>query len=615
MGERVYAEIFHCRPDQFSPGLHRGFGRGHNGRYFLDINSGQPQCICNQPHRFIADASYRLGFYTNQTPNEKDAIQKAEAAANNTWHHPTLLEVISGNESLSQVYDAAYTQWQQTLATLKAQPNSPASKQALARQLELLDALVTTMQRNAEANAHLLRLIQVFAIGLILLLAGFVFYWLRTKVKQPLEALARTARNIEQGHYDNDIAIGGQDELGLLATAFQRMNRAIAHSHDVMAQQIQQQTEALQRSNTALQFLYDTAKNILESDRGAFNFDGIVSRLAQLVDADDMELCLVKEGGDAPYLQIKPQQSPFDPCDESDCSDCLIGDCVQPDTKVLALPSQSLRYSFPMASDNQRFGVLVCRLRQGQQLQQWQRQLIESVADQFGLALKLQTQKDNAKRLSLVEERTVIARELHDSLAQALSYLKIQVARLDHSIERGNESALRDVSGELREGLDAAYRQLRELLTTFRLKVEQPGLQNALEASIRQLATQTNMAINLDYTLKNIPLTPNEEIHLLQIVREASQNAINHSYGHELIIRVVEDRRQQILLSIEDDGVGIGEAAEKLHHYGLAIMLERGKNLNGKLEVRQRPAGGTGVYLSFLPAYLKQRDVIARTAP
>ena len=75
------------------------------------------------------------------------------------------------------------------------------------------------------------------------------------------------------------------------------------------------------------------------------------------------------------------------------------------------------------------------------------------------------------------------------------------------------------------------------------------------------------MAIDLDYTLKNSPLTPNEESRLLRMVREASPNAVNHSYGHELMIRVVEAHRQQILLSIEDDGVGVGEAAEKLHRY------------------------------------------------
>src|SRR5690606_27742721 len=118
----------------------------------------------------------------------------------------------------------------------------------------------------------------------------------------------------------------------------------------------------------------------------------------------------------------------------------------------------------------------------------------------------------------LVHERTVIARELHDSLAQALSYLKIQVARLNRALAKDDKETLQDVSTELQEGLSSAYRQLRELLTTFRLKVDGPGLLSTLQTSVKQLSEQSEMHISLDYTLSNLPLTPNEEIHLLQII-------------------------------------------------------------------------------------------------
>src|SRR5690625_2362140 len=117
----------------------------------------------------------------------------------------------------------------------------------------------------------------------------------------------------------------------------------------------------------------------------------------------------------------------------------------------------------------QHYGVLVCRTPVGTTLDDWQQQLIESVADQLALALSLQAEEDNARRLTLVHERTVIARELHDSLAQALSYLKIQVTRLNRALAKDDKATLQDVSNELQEGLNSAYRQLRELLTTFRL--------------------------------------------------------------------------------------------------------------------------------------------------
>jgi two-component system nitrate/nitrite sensor histidine kinase NarX len=86
--------------------------------------------------------------------------------------------------------------------------------------------------------------------------------------------------------------------------------------------------------------------------------------------------------------------------------------------------------------------------------------------------------------LALLEERAVIARELHDSLAQSLSYLKIQVGRLQ-LLPGGAEAAAqaRDIVTELREGLNGAYRQLRELIATFRLKMEHPRLEDSLTRS------------------------------------------------------------------------------------------------------------------------------------
>ncbi|HAS21895.1 MAG TPA: nitrate/nitrite two-component system sensor histidine kinase, partial [Idiomarina loihiensis] len=102
----------------------------------------------------------------------------------------------------------------------------------------------------------------------------------------------------------------------------------------------------------------------------------------------------------------------------------------------------------------------------------------------------------------------------------------IQVTRLHKGIEKNDRATIDDVSSELREGLNSAYRQLRELLTTFRLKVDGSGLYSALQTTVKQLTEQSNMVVHLDYRLNNIPLVPHEEIHLLQIIREASQNAV-----------------------------------------------------------------------------------------
>src|SRR5690606_20119512 len=141
-------------------------------------------------------------------------------------------------------------------------------------------------------------------------------------------------------------------------------------------------------------------------------------------------------------------------------------------------------------------------------------------------------------------------------------------------------------------------------------KVDGPGLLSSLQSSMKQLSEQCEMQISLDYTLNNLPLTHNEEIHLLQIVREASQNAVHHSGGREILIKIRKDESKDVKLSIEDEGVDIYQKTEKSNHYGLAIMQERGKNLGGNLTIRRRTNGGPGVYFRFTPDYLLQRNLI-----
>lgn len=128
-----------------------------------------------------------------------------------------------------------------------------------------------------------------------------------------------------------------------------------------------------------------------------------------------------------------------------------------------------------------------------------------------------------------------------------------------------------------------------------------------MQQAVVVLAEQSGIRFRVDYQLSNIPLSPQEEIHLLQIVREASQNAVHHSRGTEVLVRLKQDDDKWVELCVEDNGVGISDQAEKLNHYGLAIMQERSRQLHGTLTVERRQEGGTGVYFRFYPEYLSEK--------
>lgn len=539
--------------------------------------------------------SYRLAWLAQHGDEEK--LTAAKAQFEQSWQHPVFKRFMHNDVVVSQ-FDTAKKHWNSLQRQITDGSASPEQIElALNQQILQLEQLVAYIQHDAEQKVRSFRTLQLAALLTTVILSAIVIYWLKVMVQQPLEALTQGAKRVAMGDFTHRLTVENQDELGTLAHSFNKMNDSISYMYGNLEQRVEQQTEALQHKNTTLRFLYNTARRISEHVPEYTDFHEIVSELKTVVKLDDIELCLFTEEGSKPYMQLVPS-SDNDPCVEQNCAECLTteirSDCI------------SQQFNFLLQRDRKKYGVLVVRLRPDEKVNAWQSELLSSVADQLALALSLKSEEYQMRRLALMQERTVIARELHDSLAQALSYLKIQVTRLNKAIQKDDKGTIDDVSGELKRGLDAAYRQLRELLTTFRLKVDGTGLLSALQTTVKQLSEQSGMQILLNYQLTDIPLAPHEEIHLLQIIREASQNAVHHSQGSEIMISLQQDE-QGVHLAVEDNGVGIPQAAEKLNHYGLAIMQERSKHLDGNIQIIARAEGGTGVYFRFMPDYLRQK--------
>lgn len=95
-------------------------------------------------------------------------------------------------------------------------------------------------------------------------------------------------------------------------------------------------------------------------------------------------------------------------------------------------------------------------------------------------------------------------------------------------------------------------------------------------------------------------LSANEEVHLLQVTREALANTFKHAQAHSAQVSLTF-HQAALTLAIEDDGIGLEDDRSPPMHYGLIIMRDRAKNINATLSVKNRPEGGTGVYLTFTP--------------
>ena len=545
-------------------------------------------------HRMLA---FEL-LAADQASNTDD-VDRISGEINQRWQHP-LLEFHTNDPAsdASTIAVTARQHWQRIERQLSAA--EPISYTSVKDYVEQLQSFVLALQHKSEQRMTLVRGALAVSAFIIVAVFFFLLYILRRRIDEPLNHVMSVCRRLIQGDFTARAHIESNDEIGQLSNALNKMSDTVSYFYGGLERRVEQQTAELSRKNKVLSFLYDTARSIIVHSYDYANYQDVIERLYEVGEVDDIELCLLTEEGSRPFLQLQPRPTSKEPCSSQSCATCIkagAGASIIDDKMV---------YRFVLKREDQEYGVLIVRCEPGTQLEGWQQQLMSSTADQLALSQSLKTEEEQVRRLALMHERTVIARELHDSLAQALSYLKIQVTRLQKAVEKQDRAVIDDVSTELREGLNSAYKQLRELLTTFRLKVDGSDLYNALQTTVKQLSEQSDLAVKLDYRLNDIPLAPHEEIHLLQIIREASQNAVNHSQGEHLHITLTQPAGSDIELTISDDGIGIPENAEKLNHYGLAIMQERSRNLGGELEMRQRQEGGTIVWFRFTPDYLLQ---------
>lgn len=538
--------------------------------------------------------SYQLGMYGLEGHNNE--IQARVNSFEEKIADPIFRKLTSDPE-LAQFWEQVINHWQTELKP--ALLNLPITDQLLFNKqvtdlADKADKFVFAVQTHAENKIRLLRSIQLAALFITLLVGIFTLHLISLRVEKPLAELTHAAYAIGKGNFTHFVNLKGADELALLGATFNHTCKAIASMYGQLETRVKEQTQELEVNNQALTFLFKTARLLLEAQENKLDLQQLLDELAKLVEVQDIELCLMTASGDKPYIQIKPKDDSKGVCDATNCDSC------DGNAAFMALDNPTFT-RFPLVYGSDNYGVLVVRGAKCFDAKSWQMQLVQSVADQIALSLNLEAQHDQARRIALLHERTVIARELHDSLAQALSYLKIQVTRLTKTQEKQKFDLQPPIIDELKTGLDSAYRQLRELLTTFRLKMVSEGLEAALEKTIEQLSAQSNMQFHLNFAVKQVPLSPMEEIHLLQIAREACQNTVHHSQGENVWVDLEVTAQNQLQLTVADDGVGMVNGTEKLNHYGMAIMQERAKHLQGELFIVPREFKGTEVKLVFQP--------------
>jgi len=464
-----------------------------------------------------------------------------------------------------------------------------------------INLLVKQIEQDTEAKIRVLRIVLGAALLMTLLVGALSLLLARNDLILPLRDLLAFAANVGRGNLAARTEHTGTDELGRLGQAFNHMAEDLSRSYQNLESRVEEKTAALTLANRSLELLYHSIARLYNGPVAPDTYAILLKDLENVLGVGHGLACLVETGATQARViasTLRPNSSDPDMCGLMSCAECL----AHPALAVHPLDDGRRVLSLPLKDTEHHYGVLQLEMPPGKELAPWQTQLLEALSRHIGIAIGTARRAEQSRRLSLLEERAALARELHDSLAQSLAYMKIQVSRLKPLInhpQRGEEG--REVLEELREGLNSAYRQLRELLTTFRIRIEGEGLSAALQSTVAEFSARGDIPITLDVHLAGCSLTPNEEIHALQIVREALSNVLNHANARQAGVNVRCNSDGSVSAIITDDGIGIHDIAGA-HHYGMTIMEERAKHLGGTLMAENLPTLGARVTLHFMPS-------------
>ena len=178
--------------------------------------------------------------------------------------------------------------------------------------------------------------------------------------------------------------------------------------------------------------------------------------------------------------------------------------------------------------------------------------------------------------------------------------MRLQLKLLSESLARKDFGGAQYEASRLQRAMAQANADLRELLTNYRLKIDDAGLVQTVANLVERFGRETGIAVFFQNECRTLALTPAQEIQVFYIIQEALTNIRKHSGARNVRIMLNNEDDLYTVL-IEDDGLGMAGGAEAVpdNRAGLAIMRERTERLHGQIVIESEPGEGTRIVLMF----------------
>ncbi len=371
-------------------------------------------------------------------------------------------------------------------------------------------------------------------------------------------------------------------------------------------------TDKLHRRNRELSILNTIAEALNHEVELSQSLETTLAKVTELFDLQTGWIWLLREETGQPYLAVAHNLPPalantprrmegscycldtYQEGEMSGASNVSVIACSR--LKGLGGGTDGLRYhaSIPLYAHGKPLGILNVVSADWRELSPDDLRLLYTVGDLLSIAIERTRLFAKSMEAGAAEERNRLAREIHDTLAQGLAAIALQLETADALLDSGAstdraQKAVHQALSLARANLEEARRSVLDLRAA---PLEGRTLGDALAVLVREYNTKWNMKIKFHMTGENRSLPIRIESGLYRIAQEALTNVVRHAKARHVNVQFTV-AGSSVNLVVQDDGVGFDPALVSRGHYGIIGMNERTRLLGGTLQLESSLGSGT----------------------
>ncbi|CAM3901909.1 type IV pili methyl-accepting chemotaxis transducer N-terminal domain-containing protein [Roseateles saccharophilus] len=589
---------------------------------------------------FIALASIGLTLWIGwQLEGGAAAVNEAGRLRMQTWRLAHQGAVGAGDElpALMQAYDAslellvhgdparplflprdertlrAYAQvseaWRQLRAGSGLHVLTGAQAEALVKHI---DVLVDAVEARMAGWSSLLSTVQLALVGIAIAAAMIFLYASHLVVFAPVDRLRRGLQALEQGTLGARVAEDSQDEFGELARGFNRMAQRLEAVYRGMEDEVRAKTADLRQEQQRLAALYEATAFAAGAASPRELASGFADRMRRVAGADAIMLRWM-DASQQRMVLLAAQGLPPAMLEAERCLAPGECHCGSPGAQARVIPitaqhdhgSHCTKAGFvavtavALTVQGRVMGEADLLFRELPQPARADRELLDSMASHLASAMEGLRNEAMQREAAVAEERGMLARELHDSIAQSLAFMKIQLQLLKDAQQGGKAAVAARLVEELELGLKESTADVRALLMHFRTRTDGDDLLPALQQTLQKFRLQSGVPAELEVAGHGAPLAADVQVQLLHVVQEALSNIRKHAQASQVQVSLRHQPHWQI--DVRDDGRGFDPVLDVPDdsHVGLRIMRERAAKVGAAVALESQPGRGTLVRISL----------------